>query len=153
MILVSRQIEDCASVPLILRASKMTQNQYAPPDAVAPTSNDIEDAGSPSKPMIPAAIGLFAFGSSSPYALVLCIEHYLDPRLRPIPWSTHFATVLGAIGSIGWFGLNLVYASQAIDLLAGNPTSMSAQSGLATLVFCVWATWRFREYLRGSSQC
>jgi hypothetical protein len=100
----------------------------------------------PSKPIIPAVIGMFTYGSSSPYALVLCIEHYLDASIRPIPVSTHIAAVLAFLGSLGWFALNFVYLPQIFGMLAGQPIGMYGAIGvmawIATLIFMSWACWR-----------
>ena len=132
------------------------QNPYAPPETAIPASTTKIDTRAPSKPIIPAVIGIFTYGSSSPYALVLCVEHYLNPNLRPTPWSTHIAAVLATIGSFGWFALNLLYSSQTIELFVGNPTSMYAQIGLmlwlATFVFFVWAIWRIVRFMAHSRQ-
>ena len=126
-------------------------NPYAPPETVTRASIEHEHAGTPSKPIIPAVIGMFTYGSTSPYALVLCVEHYLNPNFRPVPWSTHIAAVLATIGSFGWFALNLLYAAHTIDVFLGNSTSMYSGLGLmmlvATLVFFGWATWRIVRFM------
>jgi hypothetical protein len=127
------------------------QNPYAPPETATSPSITKVDTSAPSKPIIPAVIGIFTYGSSSPYALVLCVEHYLNPNLRPTPWSTHIAAVLATIGSIAWFAMNIVYSWETIDLLVGRPTSMYAQIGLmmwlATFVFFGWSIWRFVRFV------
>ena len=145
-------IDDDATRQQALQATNMIQNPYAPPELATATSDAFDDDRSLSKPMIPAVIGILTYGSSSPYALVLCIEHYLSRRLRPVPRTTHAATALAALGTVGWFALNLACYSQTIDLLAGNPTSMYAQIGLmtwmATIIFFAWAIWRFVRFMR-----
>jgi hypothetical protein len=124
----------------------LMENPYAPPAMTTPVSIASADATPPSKPIIPAVIGMFTYGSTSPYSLVLCVEQYLEPCRRPIPWSTHIATVLAIFGSVGWLGMNLVYCSETFDLLLGKPTTMYAQIGLmvwlASCVFISWALWR-----------
>ncbi|MDX1930932.1 MAG: hypothetical protein SFV81_30685 [Pirellulaceae bacterium] len=114
------------------------------------SQNVRQDVPKPSKPIIPAIIGMFTYGSSSPYALVLCIEHYLRP-VHPIPWSTHIATVLAAIGTAGWFALNLVFCPQVFSWLAGNTVAyaeIGLMMGCATIVFFIWSMWRVALFLR-----
>ena len=105
-----------------------------------------------SKPIIPAVIGLFTYGSSSPYALVLCIEHYLNDGICPKPISTHVATLLSLVGSLVWFALNIAYAPQILGTFVGRPLGMYGEIGvkawIATAVFLCWAFWRFALLLR-----
>ncbi len=98
------------------------ENPYAPPETSTRALERVEEVQKVSKPIIPASIGIFTYGSSSPYALVLCIEHYLNPKLRPIPWTTHIAAVLSAIGSIIWFGFNILISGEVLSTLLARPT-------------------------------
>ena len=106
----------------------------------------------PSKPIIPAVIGMFTYGSSSPYALVLCIEHYFDASIRPKPISTHIAAVLALIGSFVWFAVTLAFLPQMLGMVAGEPLGMYGEIGviawIATAVFLCWACWRFVRFRR-----
>lgn len=128
------------------------KNPYSAPETTLPASTVSQDAPKPSKPLIPAVIGLFTYGSSSPYALVLCVEHYLRPHSRPIPWSTHVAAVLASIGTAGWFVLNLILSADVVTLFVGKPHSMYAVPGLIlwcmTLVFFIWMAWRIDRFHR-----
>ena len=112
----------------------------------------VAESSPPTKPIIPAVIGLFTYGSSSPYALVLCIEHYLDARIRPKPISTHIATGLALIGSLGWYALTFSYLPHMLGMFAGQPLEMYGEIGvmtwIATTVFLCWACWRFVRQLR-----
>jgi hypothetical protein len=121
-------------------------NPYEPPESGSASSNATQVDQPPSKPIIPAVIGMFTYGSSSPYALVLCAEHYLGPNLRSTPWSTHLATLLATFGSFVWFTMGIRFLPLTLALITGNPTSTYASIGLtiwiATAVFFVWAIWR-----------
>ena len=105
--------------------------------------------------MIPAIIGIFTYGSSSPYALVLCVEHYLRPNSRPIPWSIHVATVLAVFGTVAWFAFTLFCSAPLLDMLAGEPisiyTELSLMTWLATIAFFIWMTWRIVRFRRQST--
>ena len=127
-------------------------NPYSPPTTVSAPPMAVAESSPPTKPIIPAVIGLFTYGSSSPYALVLCIEHYLDARIRPKPISTHIATALSLIGSLVWFALIFACLPQVLGMFAGKPLGMYGEIGvmtwIATAVFLCWACWRFVRLLR-----
>lgn len=128
------------------------QNPYAPPETSTRALDRGEEVQKVSKPIIPALIGIFTYGSSSPYALVLCIEHYLSPKLRPIPWTTHLAAVLATIGSIIWFWFNIVISGEVLSLFRSDQPSMYLSIGLsvwfATIVFFIWTVWRVVQFRR-----
>lgn len=130
-------------------------NPYTPPETASSVRQPTQPVDPPSKPIIPAVIGLFTYGSSSPYALVLCVEQYLRPHTQPLPRSTHLAAVLSACGSLAWIALNLVCAPDAIDGLTGRQLSMYSQMGLmiwfASLAFLIWMTWRVIRFKRQSA--
>ena len=136
------------------------QNPYAPPEinlAVSKSLDKVDDK--PSKPIIPAIIGLFTYGSASPYALVLCIEQYLQQGFRRLPFSIHIATLLATLGSVAWFSWNILIATDVLNWMVGNPASMYVQVGFmmwtATLVFFIWLAWRvirFRKLPRLSER-
>jgi uncharacterized membrane protein YuzA (DUF378 family) len=127
------------------------QNPYAPPETNVAQS-DSAGAGDqkPAKPIIPAVIGMFTYGSSSPYALVLCLEQYLHGGLRLAPLSTHIALVLSTLGALAWFVLSLLMAMDVLSLIVGNSSSPYSQIGLmmwiSNLVFVVWAFFRIRRF-------
>ncbi len=127
-------------------------NPYAPPESAETVSRVSPHAKNQSMPMIPALIGLFTYGSSSPYALVLCVEHYLRPNSRPIPWAIHIATVLAIFGTVAWFAFAIVCSSPVFDLFKGEPASIYTQLALmvwlATVVFFVWMFWRIARFRR-----
>lgn len=128
------------------------QNPYSPPKTVSSPPSVEAKANTLTKPLIPALIGLFTYGSSSPYALVLCIEHYLDARIRPKPISTHIATLLSLIGSLIWFALAFAFLPQILRILAGQPfgmyDAMGVMTWIATAIFLCWASWRFVRHVR-----
>jgi hypothetical protein len=111
----------------------------------------VAESSTPTKPIIPAVAGLFTFCALSPYALVLCIEHYLDPRIRPKPISTHIATALALIGSLGWYALAFSHLPHMLGMFAGQPPGMHAGIGvmtwIATAIFLCWTCWRFVRQL------
>lgn len=127
------------------------QNPYAPPETNV-AQFDGADAGDKktTKPIIPAVIGMFTYGSSSPYALVLCIEQYVHSGLRLAPISTHIALVLSTLGSFAWFVLSLLISMDVLNLIVGNSSSPYDQIGLmmwiSNLVFVVWAFFRIRRF-------
>lgn len=132
------------------------ENPYAPPETSTRALERVEEVHKISKPIIPASIGIFTYGSSSPYALVLCIEHYLNPKLRPIPWTTHIAAVLATIGSIIWFGFNFVISGEVLSTLLRGQPSMYLSIGLsvwfATIVFFIWTAWRVVQFRRQTKE-
>jgi hypothetical protein len=127
------------------------QNPYAPPETNV-TQSDSAGAGDqkPAKPIIPAVIGMFTYGSSSPYALVLCLEQYARRNSRRVPWSTHIALVLSVIGTLGWFALSILYMIPLVSLIIGNASSPYASIGLlvliSNLIFIRWTIWRIRQF-------
>lgn len=124
-----------------------TPNPYSSPAPIPesqypPEGNQPQDAN----PFVPALIGLFTYGASSPYSLVLCIEIYLKrPRASISRW-VHFATPLAVLGSIGWAALSLLVAEDTLRYLLGNAPSMNGSIGtslwLANLIFGFWTIWR-----------
>lgn len=133
------------------------QNPYAPPEFKTNASIATEHAAEkPLKPIIPAVIGLFTYGSSSPYALVLCVEMYLRRKVHPVAISTHIAAFLSLLGTIVWSALNILMAPDAFNWMIGRPASMYAQIGFmmwtATLVFFLWLTWRINRFHRIQSR-
>lgn len=127
------------------------QNPYAPPETNV-AQFDGADAGDKktTKPIIPAVIWMFTYGSSSPYALVLCIEQYARRNSRRVPSSTHIALVLAFIGSLSWFALSTLYILPLVGFIAGNNSlpymSLGLMVGIANLVFIVWTIWRIRRF-------
>jgi len=119
-------------------------NPYAPPGISSPATKQIQHEADRSRPIIPAIIGVFTYGSSSPYALVLCIEQYLRCARSSIPWSTHVAMVLSIFGTMVWIGLTLLCFSD----------SMFAGLGLylliASVAFLIWMIWRIVLFQRKS---
>jgi len=119
-------------------------NPYAPPAISAPATKQILHEADRSRPIIPAVIGVFTYGSSSPYALVLCIEQYLREARSSIHWSTHVAMVLSIIGTMGWIGLNLVCFSE--PMFAG----LWLYGLSASVAFLIWLIWRIVLFRRKS---
>lgn len=121
-------------------------NPYAPPGTSAPATKRVRHEADRTRPIVPAVIGLFTYGSSSPYALVLCIEQYLLWARSSIPWSTHIAMVLSIFGTMGWIELNLLCFSE----------SMFAGLGLyvwsASVAFLIWLIWRIVLFQRKSAE-
>ena len=131
---------------------EIEQNAYAPPETCYLATTEIRNESNRSKPIIPAIIGFFTYGSSSPYALVLCVEQYLSLPRSSIPWSTHVATVLSLFGTMSWIFLNLVYAGAVINSLIGREKSTYASLGLtiwlASTIFLIWMIWRIVLFQR-----
>jgi hypothetical protein len=119
-------------------------NPYAPPGISSPATKPIQHEADRSRPIIPAVIGVFTYGSSSPYALVLCIEQYLRCERSSIPWSTHVAMVLSVLGTMGWIGLTLLCFSES--MLAGLGLYML----IASVTFLIWLIWRIVLFQRKS---
>ena len=118
-------------------------NPYAPPETSAAAMEPIRQDADRSKPIIPAVIGVFTYGSSSPYALVLCIEHYLSYAWSAIPWSTHVAMVLSILGTIGWIGLNLI-----VSLNMWMYGGLAFYLWGASLAFVIWMICRIVLFQR-----
>jgi hypothetical protein len=119
-------------------------NPYAPPGISSPATKQIQHEADRSRPIIPAIIGVFTYGSSSPYALVLCIEQYLRSARSSIPWSTHVAMVLSIFGTMVWIGLTLLCFSES--MLAGLGLYML----IASVTFLIWLIWRIVLFQRKS---
>jgi hypothetical protein len=134
---------------------EIKQNPYAPPETLHPVTKQIRNVANNSRPIVPAVIGLFTYGSSSPYALVLYVEQYLRSDRSSIPLSTHVAAGLSILGTMVWISLNLVYSSGVVDLLTGRGTSMYAGLGLsvwsASVAFLIWLIWRIMLFQKSSS--
>ncbi|MFN7291924.1 MAG: hypothetical protein ACK5YR_14990 [Pirellula sp.] len=127
------------------------RNPYAPPETnVAQSDGAGEGEQKPAKAIIPAVIGMFTYGSSFPYALVLCVEQYARSNSRPVPSSTHIALVLAVIGSLGWGALSILYMMPLVSLIVGNASSPYASIGLmalfSNLVFVLWTIWRIHRF-------
>ena len=127
------------------------QNPYAPPETNVAQSDGADAGGpKPAKPIIPAVIGMFTYGSSSLYALILCIEQYARRNSRRVPSSTHIALVLAVIGSLGWSAFSIVSAIPLVNLVTGNGSSQYMSLGfmvwISNLVFICWTIWRIRRF-------
>lgn len=120
-------------------------NPYAPPGTYAAETKQLRHEADRSKPIIPAIIGVFTYGSSSPYALVLCIEQYLRWARYSIPWSTHVAMVLSIFGTIVWIGLNLVCSWESMY------GGLGFYVWSASAAFLIWLIWRIVLFQRKST--
>ncbi len=116
-------------------------NPYAPPGTSAPAATQIPHEEGRSRPIIPAVIGVFTYGSSSPYALVLCIEQYLGCARSSIPQSTHVAMGLSIYGTLCWIVLNLICYSEGLALYVWS----------ASVAFLIWLIWRIVVFQRKSA--
>ena len=122
------------------------RNPYEPPLHQPASQTDNLKTPRVSKPIIPAVIGLFTWGSSSPYALVLCVEQYLKRETPSIHWSTHIATLLSLVGTVAWASINAFATPAILNLIAGNAgtlyTPLAILLWAATFVFFIWLAWR-----------
>lgn len=131
-------------------------NPFAPPSIDHPATIQPNKESPRAKPIIPALIGVFTYGSTSPYALVLCIEQYLRRSTTPPLLSTQIALPLAILGTIGWIGFNIVMAVETVDNLLGGKTTSYGNLGLflwiADAAFIVWALWRMQIFRREVAQ-
>lgn len=131
------------------------QNPYAPPTIVQAASDKPQGERRPPIPIIPAVIGMFTYGSTSPYALVLCVEQYMQWPRSPVPWTTHVALLLSIIGTLGWIGLNIACFPAVTGLWVGNGSVTYASLGLAvwcaSLAFLIWLVWRILLFRQAST--
>lgn len=132
------------------------QNPYAPPATEHSIIKPQSGMPKPTRPIIPAIIGIFTYGSTSPYALVLCAEQYLRRSITRPLLSTHIALPLSILGTIGWIGMNVLISLDTIHLLTGNDSSSYGSLGLlfwiADGAFLLWAYWRFRLFCKLDEQ-
>ena len=121
-------------------------NPYEPPSAEGASQSGVRNTQRVSKPIIPAVIGIFTWGASSPYALVLCVEQYLKRGISPIHWSTHVAALLSILGTVAWTAVNVFATPEILNLVAGNGRTMYSELAImlwiSTLVFFIWLGWR-----------
>jgi|GEM_PF-2827365 hypothetical protein len=132
------------------------QNPYAPPATEHLVIKPQSGMPKPTRPIIPAIIGMFTYGSTSPYALVLCAEQYLRwSTARPL-LSTHIALPLSILGTLGWLSINIAIAPDAIRALMERDPSSYGSIGLlfwiADGAFLLWAYWRFRLFRKQEKQ-
>lgn len=132
------------------------QNPYAPPTADHLVEKPLAGVPKLTRPIIPAIIGIFTYGSTSPYALVLCAEQYLRrSKTRPL-LSTHIALPLSILGTLGWLSMNVMLAPETIRSLMESGSSSYGSIGLlfwiADGAFLLWAYWRFRLFRKRHEQ-
>lgn len=125
-------------------------NPYTPPSTAHPSDNERASQQKQTKPIIPAVIGLFTYGSTSPFALVLCVEQYLRrATARPLV-STHFALPLSILGTMGWIAFKVLIAPDTLNFILGRNASSYGTVGLGLWIvnalFLVWAYWRLSSY-------
>lgn len=147
----------CSGFENFMDRQATTENPYLPPVPTSSDNHKSELTSNVPKPIIPALIGIVTYGSSSPYALVLCIEQYLRPAAARITLTTHISMVLSIAGTIGWGGLSYIMGAETIKFLADSGRSMYGPMGLfiwiANFILFFWIYWRIKLFQRhgGSS--
>ncbi|MEM0925583.1 MAG: hypothetical protein AAGJ83_06065, partial [Planctomycetota bacterium] len=105
------------------------ENPYSPPASLGSIEANSTEESVISKPIIPAVIGCFTYGSCSPYALVLCWEHYRSQGVTRTSFPTHLALLLSFAGTIAWMALSYLVAVDHFERRSG-PQYASLATGI-----------------------